>query len=57
VASIGWGDPEDGKTIDHEANCKPPDKDRDPGDGLIKPGLHGPLSFDDRLARVIVGDI
>ena len=37
MASIGWGDPEDGKTIDHEANCKPPDKDRDPGDCLMKP--------------------
>jgi hypothetical protein len=27
VASIGWGDPDDGKTIEHEANPEPSNKD------------------------------
>ena len=27
VIAIGWGDPDDGKTIDHEANPEPSSKD------------------------------
>jgi hypothetical protein len=29
VASTGWGDPEGGKTIDHEAGPEPSSKDKD----------------------------